>query len=124
MKLRLPGIAARFGLLERIRLSPEGHTLDELKRLTSAALAEGQRFFMLTYHSSSLLPGATVYVRDAADRQAFLETLDGYLRFFLGDCAGRTERVSAIGLAGTAIAGGRMSTTSATAPTIKDGRMP
>jgi hypothetical protein len=62
MRLRLPGIAARLGLLERIRLSPEGHTLDDMKRLTRAALADGQRFFMLTYHSSSLLPGATDYV--------------------------------------------------------------
>lgn len=123
MKLRLPGIAARFGLLERIRLSPEGHTLDDMKRLTSAALAEGQRFFMLTYHSSSLLPGATTYVRDAADRQAFLGTLDGYLRFFLGDCSGRAEKVSVIGLAGTAIAGKRLnSVPAASAPIFSDGR--
>jgi len=68
MTLHLPGIAARLGLLERIRLSPEGHSLDDMRRLTRAALARGQRFFMLTYHSSSLLPGATPYVRDAADR--------------------------------------------------------
>ena len=125
IKLRLPGIAARFGLLERIRLSPEGHSLDDMKRLTSAALAEGQRFFMVTYHSSSLLPGTTAYVRDLADRQVFLDTLDGYLRFFLGDCGGRAEKISAIGLAGTAIAEERLNSASvASGPTYRDGRMP
>jgi hypothetical protein len=102
MPLHLPGIAARLGLLERIRLSPEGHSLEDMKRLTRAALAQGQRFFMLTYHSSSLLPGATRYVRDPADRQAFLSTLDGYIRFFLHNCGGRTRRISAIGLPGAA----------------------
>jgi hypothetical protein len=97
-RLHLPGIAARLGLLERIRLSPEGHSLDDMKRLTRAALAEGQRFFMLTYHSSSLLLGATEYVRDTDDRRVFLKTLDGYIRFFLHDCRGQIGKVSAIGL--------------------------
>jgi hypothetical protein len=105
MKLRLPGIASRISLLERIRLSPEGHSLEDMKRLTCAALAEGQRFFMLTYHSSSLLPAANPYVRNSADRQVFLDRLDGYLRFFLGHCGGRTEKISTIGLAGLATEG-------------------
>lgn len=97
-RLHLPGIAARLRLLERIRLSPEGHSLDEMKRLTRAALAKGQRFFMVTYHSSSLLPGATEYVRNLEDRRAFLNTLDRYIRFFLQDCSGRVERISAVGV--------------------------
>jgi hypothetical protein len=105
VRLRLPSIAARLGLLERIRLSPEGHSLDDMKRLTRAALADGQRFFMLTYHSSSLLPGSTPYVRDSADRRAFLSTLDAYLRFFARDCGGSMGKISAVGLAGTATAG-------------------
>jgi hypothetical protein len=105
MALHLPGVASRLGLLERVRLSPEGHSLDDMKRLTRAAIAHGQRFFMVTYHSSSLLPGATPYVRDVADRRAFLNTLDGYIRFFLRDCNGRTEKISTIGLAGVVPAG-------------------
>jgi hypothetical protein len=97
-RLHLPGIVARLGMLERIRLSPEGHSLDDMKRLTHAALANGQRFFMLTYHSSTLLPGATEYVRDTEDRRAFLSTVDRYIRFFLHDCCGQVKKVSAIGL--------------------------
>ncbi|MGH7103367.1 MAG: polysaccharide deacetylase family protein, partial [Acetobacteraceae bacterium] len=77
--LRLPGIAAHLGLLERLRLSPEGHGLDEMARQTRAALAQGERLFMLTYHSSSLLPGGAPYVRTAASRESFLGTLDRYI---------------------------------------------
>ena len=94
-KLRLPAIAARAGLLERLRLSPEGHTLGDMIRQTRAALASGERLFMLTYHSSSLLPGAAPYIRSEAERDRFLAALDGYLTFFLSDCGGRAMAVSA-----------------------------
>lgn len=95
-KLRLPGIAARLGLMERIRLTPEDHSLDDMMRLTRAALGRGQRLFMLTYHSSSLLPGATSYVRNDSDRRAFLDCLDGYFTFFRKTCAGQVCSVSSV----------------------------
>jgi hypothetical protein len=97
--LRLAGICGRLGLLERLRLSPEGHTLQDLIRQTRAALATGNRLFMLTYHSSSMLPGATAYVRTEAERSAFLATLDGYLRFFLGEIGGRADTVTRVAAA-------------------------
>jgi hypothetical protein len=92
-QLRLPGVTARLGLLERLRLSPEGHTVNDLKRQTRAALARGERYFMLTYHSSTLLPGATPYARDEIERDAFLKTLDAYLEFFSRECSGSFKRV-------------------------------
>jgi hypothetical protein len=95
-RLRLAGICVRLGLLERLRLSPEGHTLDDMIRQTRAALAAGTRLFMLAYHSSSLLPGATDYVRDDGERRAFLATLDGYLRFFLREIGGRVDTVTGV----------------------------
>ncbi len=94
--LHLPGAAARLRLIERIRLSPEGHELGDMKRLTRAALLQGERFFMLTYHSSSLLPGAAPYVRTAAEREHFLGMLDRYISFFLCECDGRTAPLSAV----------------------------
>lgn len=96
---RLPGVFGRLGLLERLRLSPEGHTLRDLIRQTHAGLATGTRVFMLTYHSSSLLPGATSYVRTEAERSAFLATLDGYLKFFLHEISGRADTVSGVAVA-------------------------
>lgn len=93
-RLRLPALTARLGLLERLRLSPEGHSLNDMKRQTRSALARGERYFMLTYHSSTLLPGGTPYVRSVADRDAFLHTLEEYFEFFMGECGGRGKRVT------------------------------
>ncbi len=89
-RLRLPGLAARMGLMERIRLTPEGMTLEEAKRLTRALHAAGQRVFVLTYHSPSLVPGNTPYVRTLAEREAFLAWLDGYYSFFREEIGGRS----------------------------------
>ncbi|MBU8536738.1 glycosyltransferase [Falsiroseomonas tokyonensis] len=88
-RLRLGGALARFGLLERIRLSPEGMTLEEAKRLTRHMLAQGHRSFVLTYHSPSLAPGNTPYVRDAAQLARFLGWLDDYYAFFREEVGGR-----------------------------------
>jgi hypothetical protein len=98
-RLRAPGVLSRLGLLERLRLSPEGHSLNDMIRETRAALHRGERYFMLTYHSSSLLPGANSYVRDEAERADFLAKLDGYFAFFLGEAGGQARRVSAVAAA-------------------------
>ena len=82
--MRAAGIAARLGLIERLRLTPEGHSLADMKRQTRAALARGERYFMLTYHSSTLLPGATPYAPGAAERDAFLAVLGGLSRLLHG----------------------------------------
>jgi hypothetical protein len=87
--LRVPGALSRLGLLERIRLTPEGFSLEEAKRLTLAMLRRGQRLFVLTYHSSSLLPGGAPYVSTDADLSRFLGWLEGYMRFFCGPLSGK-----------------------------------
>ena len=62
--------------------------------LMGTAIASGERYFMLTYHSSSLLPGANSYVRNGSERREFLSTLDRYLAFFIKDCRGTTKSVT------------------------------
>jgi peptidoglycan/xylan/chitin deacetylase (PgdA/CDA1 family) len=86
--LKMPAFAARLGLVERIRLTPEGSTLEEGKRLTRAMLNEGHRVFVVSYHSPSLEPGNTPYVRDRKDLQKFLDWLRGYFEFFMGEVHG------------------------------------
>lgn len=90
-RLRLSGIAAKLGLLERIRLTPEGMTIEEAKRLTRAMFANGQRVFVLTYHSPSLEPGNTPYVRTMAQREAFLRWLDAFYSFFREEMGDRNS---------------------------------
>ena len=96
MTFRLPALLSRTRLLERLRLTPEGHSYEDLARQTRTALDRGDRYFMLTYHSSSLLPGANSYVRDESDLQAFLSRLDRYFAYFRDACAGRFQTVSSI----------------------------
>jgi hypothetical protein len=88
MRLHLPGILARLGLFERIRLTPEGVSYNELKRLTDAMLAAGKRLFSFSYHSPSLVPGNTPYVRTEAELQRFLGVIERYCEYFFGACGG------------------------------------
>lgn len=88
-RLRLPAICARLRMLDRVRLTPEGVSLDEARRLTRWLLARGQQVFVLTYHSPSLEPGHTPYVRSQADLDRFLAWIEGYLAFFHEEVGGR-----------------------------------
>jgi hypothetical protein len=88
LALKLPGIASRLGLLTRTVATPEGEPVAEAKALTRALVASGQRVFCVTYHSPSLEPGHTPYVRSPADLDRFLAWLADYCDFFTGELGG------------------------------------
>lgn len=90
-QLRISGILARLGLLERIALSPEGYTLAELCRLVRFCMGAGQRLFMLCLHSPSVAPGHTPYVRDEAEQAALLTKLDRFLGWFRAEMHGKPD---------------------------------
>jgi hypothetical protein len=87
-KLRSLGIFAKLHLLERVPVSPEGTTLLELRRVTRKLLKDGKRVLVLSYHSSSLLPGSTEYVRSGSDLARFLKAIEDYLSFFFAELRG------------------------------------
>ena len=58
---------ARLGLLERIPLTPEGVGVDEAIRAIDIALDDRLPLLVFSFHSPSLEPGHTPYVRDRAD---------------------------------------------------------
>ncbi|MFV0622420.1 polysaccharide deacetylase family protein [Sphingomonas sp. ac-8] len=71
---RLPmgrGIAARLGLLNRVALSPEDMPVAEALEAVRVAAGEGVRLLNFSFHSPSLVPGNTPYVRDAAELRQF-----------------------------------------------------
>jgi hypothetical protein len=80
--VRAVGILARTGVLNKVMLSPEGNTLQEMQALTDSLYQDGVRTFAMTFHSPSLKPGCTRYVRTAADRDDFLRTIDQYCLYF------------------------------------------
>ncbi len=84
----VPSILARLGLLERIKLTPEGITIEEAKRLARGMVAGGHKVFVLTYHTPSLEPGNTPYVKTIADRERFLRWLDEFYDFFTTELGG------------------------------------
>ena len=86
--LHLPGIFSRLGLLERVRLSPEGYSLDELKSLTRYLRKSEVAVFSFSFHSPTLKPGCTPYVTSLNDREKFLDLCRRYFDFFLNELGG------------------------------------
>ncbi len=87
--IRLPGIFARLGLLDRLTLTPEGMTYENMRDLAAGLVADGRRVLTLSFHSPSLAPGNTPYVRSEAELQSFLERLGRFVTYFLEDLGGK-----------------------------------
>jgi hypothetical protein len=87
-RARVSGAVARLRLLERIRLSPEDYSEPEMRRLTQSLMADGVRVFVFSFHSPSVMPGGTPYVRSDADLKRFLEKCRRYFDFFLRELGG------------------------------------
>ncbi len=87
--LRLPGVLARSGLVSRSRLSPEGISAAEQCRLMDALVRSGRQTLSMVYHSPSLDPGHTPYVRTEGDLDRFLATLEQVLIHFRDKLGGR-----------------------------------
>lgn len=73
------GLLARLGLLHRVALTPEDMPLADALEAIRVAVGEGVRVLNFSYHSPSLAPGHTPYVRDAADLAAFWRWWDAVL---------------------------------------------
>ncbi len=95
-RMHVPGMLAHMRLLERARLTPEGTGLEEMQRLISAMVRDGEKVLTLSLHSSTLLPGATVYAHDEAERDALLARIDEVLGWFTSKLGGVLAAVSGI----------------------------
>lgn len=87
-RLHAVGVLARLGIVNKVMLSPEGHTVAELKALTRTLIARGVRTLSLTFHSPSLMPGCTPYVRTEQQLGQFLDRIREFCDFFFGDVGG------------------------------------
>ena len=68
---RLRGLLAKLGMLERIPLTPEGVAADEALKGIDVAIDDGLPLLVFSFHSPSLRPGHTPYVRDEDDLDRF-----------------------------------------------------
>ena len=93
---RLPALArtfCRLGLLERIGLTPEGVTIDQAVRGIDIALDDGLPLLVFSFHSPSLSPGHTPFVRSDRDLDAFYD----WWRRVLDYCTRRGVRPTTVG---------------------------
>lgn len=76
---RARGLLARSGALARIALTPEGTPLADALRAIRSLLEDDAPLISISFHSPSVEPGHTPYVRDAADLRRFYAWWDGVL---------------------------------------------
>lgn len=80
-KLRLLGILDKLRLLNFHWLSPELSSGDEMVRLAKTFVKTGHQFLNMSFHSTSLLPGKSPFVRDKNDLSFFLEKIETFLKY-------------------------------------------
>ncbi|MEG3122618.1 polysaccharide deacetylase family protein [Sphingomonas sp. GB1N7] len=86
------GVFAHTHLMSRVALTPEDMPLADALRAIAVAVGEGARVLNFAFHSPSLVPGHTPYVRDAADLAAFHHWWD----VVLADLARRGVRAASL----------------------------
>lgn len=87
-KVRAPGILSRMGAVDRLMLSPEGFDSAEHIKLTRALYNRGLRTFTWSFHSPSVVPGNTTYVRDDLQLQRFLDSFRRFFDYFFNELGG------------------------------------
>ena len=80
-RIKVGSVCARLRAVERIRLSPEDYSEPEMRRLTHTLLRDGVRVFVFSFHSPSVMPGGTPYVRSQGDLDRFLRQMPALFRF-------------------------------------------
>ncbi|MEE2937392.1 MAG: polysaccharide deacetylase family protein [Planctomycetota bacterium] len=84
-QLKSVGILDRSGIACKVKLSPEQASLEQMQRLARSLVRRGTRTLILMFHSSSLMPGCSPYVVNDDELDGFLQRLDHFFRFCIGE---------------------------------------
>ena len=76
------GFLARTGLFDRVPLTPEGVRLHDALLAINQLLDSGLQLFSLSFHTPTLVPGHTPYVRTTRDLKRFWAWWDGVFNLF------------------------------------------
>jgi hypothetical protein len=76
------GFLARTGLFDRVPLTPEGVRLHDALIAIRQLLDSGHQLFSLSFHTPTVVPGHTPYVRTASDLKKFWAWWDGVFNLF------------------------------------------
>jgi hypothetical protein len=78
---RLLSGLARSGMLARVALTPEDMPEQDVRDAISALLDDGLQYLSFSFHSPSVAPGHTPYVRNSAELSDFYRWWDRILNF-------------------------------------------
>lgn len=81
-KGRLTSIVNKLLRVKRQRLSPEGFTFTDMKKMTQAQRKLGQEYFIFSFHSPSVKLGLTPYVNNTEKLETFYKSTLAYLNWF------------------------------------------
>lgn len=80
-KLRMPKILNRLSLLNFHWLSPEMSSAAEMIKLSQRFVALGHCHLNMSFHSTSMLPGKSPFVRDEGELKIFLNKIEAFLQY-------------------------------------------
>jgi len=80
--LKLIGLLSKLRLLNKVRLTPEGYSILEMSNLVNKMVRNDISFFNLSFHSNSLLPGCTPFVKTKGELVIFLEKIEKIVMYF------------------------------------------
>jgi hypothetical protein len=80
-RLHIRGILERTGLVNLRWLSPELSSEKDMLALAKTSLLRGCSYLNMTFHSTTLLPGKSPYVRTPADLESFLGGVETVIKF-------------------------------------------
>jgi len=77
-RMHLPGLVNRALDLRRVILSPETDSVSDMLAVSRRVLEEGGRHLHMFFHSNSLVPGLTPFVRTAKDLEGMYASIQRY----------------------------------------------
>jgi len=80
---KIIGILSLIGLLNRVRLTPEGYRISEMKKLIRAMMKNNVKFYNISFHSNTLFPGQTPFVSSNKELDLFLKKLEDIIKYMV-----------------------------------------
>ncbi len=80
-RLRLLGILDQLSLLNFHWLSPELSSGEEMVKLSKRFVKSGHKYLNMSFHSTSMLPGKSPFVKDNYDLMKFLDNIEIFLQY-------------------------------------------
>lgn len=90
-RLKAPGILSKISAVDRLILSPEGFDTDDHIKLTKYLYNKGARTFTWSFHSPSVVPGCTHYVKNELELKKFLDSFRRYFDYFFNELRGEAS---------------------------------